>query len=771
MRSLLAIARPLGRLRVPGRRSVVLVGVLLTVVTAASVGLGQVRTDTSPASFLPSGDKTLEDMRQVARSFGGDPIVVLAKSPQPRQLLSPEQLPRLVRLEGRLAKLPDVAVVYGPGTVLNQLAISSQNLLARLSGRRDAIGVSAASDAREQGASAKEAKAAAAAAVRTFDRRYGSLLVRGLPAGLPTLHNPGFVNAVIFDKGGVPHSQWRFVVPAPDAVAILVRPRENLGQAGTERLVDGVRTTVREAGLRTTHVDVTGAPAVTAGLSEQVRKEMPLLGGLAVGVIGLSYFLVPWQRRRRHRLLPLAATLCSTALVLAGFGWLDLPLSLGVVAFLPILVGIGSDFPAYLVHGANLRRVLVASLASAAGFASLAISPLPFVRELGLALAAGVLLAVGVALLFRRYLVSHPPDHEQQEPPATSLLSPVRRAGLLLIAGGVALSGWVALPWLDIESRVDQLAAGLPAVEDARHAERVLGSSGEVRVVLRGPDVLTPKALAWMRKAQDKVVVAYGSKLRPIVSMPDLLKFLGPSPTPQQISAGARLVPSYLTHSVASADSHQAVVSFGLELQDLSAQQRLLHGLREAMPPPPPGFRVEVVGLPVAAARGYELIGADRYLTNGLGIALAGLVLAAGLRRRSDAMRAILAATFATGWGLAGAWLLGISLTPLTIALGSLTTVTACEFTVLLASDRQAGRRRLRRTVMVAALAASLGYATLAASGLSIIREFGVLLAATVVLSLLAAHLVVRLLPAHRPVPAPPHPARAFTPSSAEVTI
>ena len=72
-------------------------------------------------------------------------------------------------------------------------------------------------------------------------------------------------------------------------------------------------------------------------------------------------------------------------MTLAVFGWLGRPLSLGVITFLPIVIGIGSDFPAYLIHGGTpKRRIAVVALASAVGFASLALSPLPFVRDLGL---------------------------------------------------------------------------------------------------------------------------------------------------------------------------------------------------------------------------------------------------------------------------------------------------------------------------------------------------------------------------------------------------
>ncbi len=144
----------------------------------------------------------------------------------------------------------------------------------------------------------------------------------------------------------------------------------------------------------------------------------------------------------------------------------------------------------------------------------------------------------------------------------------------------------------------------------------------------------------------------------------------------------------------------------------------------------------------------------DRYPASLLGIVAAGLVLLVGLPRRSEAARAVLAAALATGWGLAGAWLCGIALTPLTVTLGSLATATACEFSVLLGQGYARRSPRLRRSVAVAALAASAGYLALAASGLSLIRQFGIFLAATVGLSLLAAFVVVRLFPV-RPAAGP----------------
>jgi predicted RND superfamily exporter protein len=743
------------------RRVVAILAAAVVLAVGLAVGASRITTDATTASLLPGNDPAQRATTEAAEYFGSDPLVVLLESEEDGGLLTGAAATRLAGLEGELAALDDVAVVYGPGTVLNQVAATAQNLLASISGRRDLLENQARERAEQDGLTAAQEQAAVDEALAGFDLRYGSLLVRGLPAGLPTLSNDNFVTSVVLEDGQ-PRSQWRFVVPAPNAVAILVRPRAGLDQAENEDLVAAVEATVSRASadeaLGSPEVTLSGLPTVAADLGRTVRQEIPLLGLLGLGSIALCYLLVPWVRRRWQRLLPIAATVAATATTLAAFGWLNRPLSLGVVAFLPILVGTGSDFPAYLVWGADRRSVLTAALAGACGFLALALSPVPFVRDLGIALAIGVVVACIAALLLAKAFGLRPEKSTTSPAPAPGASDAAydgsRRApaiAVLAVAAIVGGFGWVALSSLEIESRPDRLAAGLSSLEDAQHVEDVLGSAGEVLIDVRSDsDVLAPETYEWMRMAQQVVVRDFGDRLRPVVSAPGLLAFLGTEPTPEQIVAGVEQLPAYLSDAVLRPDRREAVLSFGIGLDDVAAQDAMFRELRAALPPPPEGVRVQLAGLPVVTARGYELASDDRYLAGLAGIVAATVVLLIGLRRRSDALRALMAALLATGWSLAGAALLGISLTPLTLALGSLATATACEFTVLLAA---APPRRARipvglgRSVLVAATAATAGYLTLAASRLDVIRDFGLFLGATVVLSLLAANLVLRAFP------------------------
>jgi len=725
----------------------IIAAVLIGVLAALTVGgLLQVRIDTSVRSFLPADDPAYEQLEAKARTFGGDPIVVLLESEKPRQLLLQQpQLLRLLRLEGTLDRLPGVADVYGPATILNQTAGSVQNLLARISGHRDALRNAAVEQARQRGADAAAAERAGRAAVATFDQRYGSLVVRGLPAGLPTLRNSQFVGSVAFTERGEPRQQWASVLPDAHTAAVLVRPAANLDQAAASRLTDAVRAAASNAGLDA-KVTVTGVPVVMAGLSDRAQHELPVLGAIAVVAVGAVFLLVPWSSRRRSRLRPLAVALTGTAMTLAVFGWLQHPLSLGVVAFLPILMGIGSDYPFYLARPGHRRRVVAVAVAGAMAFASLTLSPLPFVRELGTALAGGVLLTLGLALLTRRVLGPAPGadidvTRERQRPEPTPPSRPWLRFAALALAVAVAGAGWAALPRLGIEAQPDQLAEGLPELEAARSAEEVLGSSGELSIVLKGGNVLSPAALDWTRETQQTLVRQHGDELHPIVSMADLLRFLGPDPSPTQLSAGMRLLPGYLTSAVVTPDGSTSVMSFGVELNDIARQRELINDIRDVVASAPPGLRAEVVGLPVVAVRGLDLVSGGRSLINLAGIALAGLALAIGLRRRTDAAWALATVLLATGWVLALVWLVSGSLNPLTVAIGSLTTATGCEFAVMMADRRRSAIGSWRR-VGIAALAATAGYLVLVLSGLALLREFGLLLAAGVAFSYLAALLV-----------------------------
>lgn len=726
-------------------------GVLALLVAVLVPGLLRVEVETGVDEFVPAGDPVARATSEMAGQFGGDPVVVLIESAKARELLLKENLPALLQLEGELAALPHVKAVYGPGTVLNQIAGQAQDLLAELGGYRDGLRAKAEAQARKRGASPKEAAAAGVKATQAFDERYAALLAKGMPGGLPTLHNQAFVDRVIFNDEGDPRPQWDFLVPRPDAVALLVRPDASLPQSDTEELVAAIDAAVRDSDLKATGTTVTGIPTVVAALGEQVRHEVPLLGGLAVVAVGAWFLLTSWTRRRL-RLLPLGASLLGTAVTLAVAGWIGRPLALTAVAFLPVLLGIGSDFMTYLHRNAGPRTVLAAALASAAGFGALAVAPVPAVADLGVSLAVGLLVTVLVSLGIHRWGPAEPEAPVPARPRAAGGVARSTRLAILLVPVLAAVGGWAVFPSLSLQSDFTSLASGLPEYDEARGVERVLGASGEVALVVRGDDVLDAESFAWMSQTRRDVIAEHGDELSAVLSPADVLSFLGGEPEASQVDAALRLLPPYLASSVVSADRRMAVMTYGVDLDDVERLAVLRDYLDEVAASAPSSVEVEVAGLPMVAVSAQEAMDDERLLGAVLGIVAAGLALLALLPERRVALVAMLSAAVASGLVALGIAATGVALTPMTAGLGSLTAAVACEFTVLLALAQRRGDRMLARSVDLAAAASATGYAVLAVSDLGLIRGFGVLLAVTVAVALGVSRLLVwALLPASTP--------------------
>lgn len=749
---------------------------LLAIWALTAVGLARVELDTGVDAFVPNDDPTYKALVERDEKFGSDPVVVALEADSPKGfLLEQDQLPRLLGLEGELAGVADVAGVYGPATALNQTAKGLQGLISRISGERDALMEAVRRLARERGATRAEAERAARLGVVRFDRRYGALIAKALPVGLPTLRNQVFVGNVVFDDHGEAKPQWRFLVPDNDRVTLLVRPRAGLDQDELADVISEVRRVIERSDLGIARTRVGGVPVVTAAVAEEARSEIPMLGAVALGIVGLILVIVPWTRHRTARLRPIVCALTGAGATVAAFGWLDRPMSLGTVAFLPILFGVGTDYPVYLSSAVQRRSVAAVAAAGSAAFGSLWLADLPLVRELGMALAVGVLLTVGAAFLFAivwgqssagRNVLQRREGRDASGREASRMgrlwsrrprvawpggssslfrhdLQRWQRGALVLAAGGVAAVGWVCLGVAEVETSPNSLARGVPELEETQALGDDLGFAGEVDVVIRGDDVISPDAIRWARDAESTIVRKHGDTLTPVISLGRLMSFLGERPTAGEATAAADVVPPYLLSSVASDDRGWGVIVSGISVTDVDEQAAVLSDVRAALPAAPVGFEGEVVGLPVVAARSLELVRADRLWINATAALAAVACLLVFLPNRRDAFRAGAAVLLAGGWVFGLARLVWGDLSPLTVAVGALVTVTAAEFTVMLLQAARRASPAIRRSTLTAAVAGIAGYLVLLGSSLSVLQEFGALSACGVLLSLVAAQVIV----------------------------
>ncbi len=433
----------------------IVAAVLLTLLGA--VAALRLEADRSPSSLVDRGSSTYAATQSFYRSFGDEPVEVLVKGDL-SQLLQTRNLGHLLALEsclsgkapggkvvsGRpapapcaaIARLDPSAVVFGPATFLNQLAIQANNLLGQESqatiARARSAGARAAQQAKKQGLSASAQQAATATAgQRVFARFEQQILQLGLrygQVGLPRLDDPSFVSSVICEpasSGCVPKPRLAAIVPSSHAALISVRLQPDLTDAERQQAISLFREAVADPTFRLTggggaeaaspSYVVSGVPVVFAGLAEELSTQVFILLAAALAVMVITLALV---FRAPMRLLPLGIALGASGLT---FGFLSLiggSLTMASIAVLPVLIGLSVDyaiqFQARFVEamqaGSSPPRAAVeaaasggpviatAGLATAAGFGVLVLSPIPMVRGFALLLVLGIVLAFALAL-------------------------------------------------------------------------------------------------------------------------------------------------------------------------------------------------------------------------------------------------------------------------------------------------------------------------------------------------------------------------------------
>ena len=441
--------------------------------------------------------------------------------------------------------------------------------------------------------------------------------------------------------------------------------------------------------------------------------------------------------------------------------------------------------------------IAIASAATAAGFAVLALSPVPMVRGFGLLLVAGIAIAFAVALLAgtAALVLAHraQPRRESsrggagrrggegasggaarglRRAGAATLAFVFRRPGRVLAIGlAVAAAGWALDTQTRVESDIQRLVPqDMPALRDLDALQRSTGVGGEVDVVIEGADLTRPRVIAWMTAYQTAILKRHGfspsrgcgqAELCPAFSLPDLFTTPASRRDAAAIDTLLDAVPPYFSRSVISADRRTATLAFGIRLMALDEQERVLTDMRNTLKAtaPPPGVNAALAGLPVLAADANAEISspARRLLTLLAGLAAVALVLLAAFRDPRRALTPLAPIALATGWSALVLFCLRIPLNPISVTLGALVVAISTEFSVLLSERYREERRRghdprtaLERTyrstgaaVLASGTTAIAGFAVLVASDIRMLRDFGFVTVVDLTVSLLGVLVVL----------------------------
>jgi predicted RND superfamily exporter protein len=384
------------------------------------------------------------------RQFGEEPIEVLVQG-ELEQLLLGEDVGRLAGLEGclsgrvpasalareggaagpcgRIAALHAVQVAIGPGTFINeaaeeidqQLALTQRQAYAQAQSARAEVYRAALARGESPAAARRLSEEARKAMLASYAAELAALGARYGIASPPTLGNPEFVNALVFDRAapaGTPKRRFAYLFPSPDAALISVRLRAGLPEATRTRAIALIEDAVRmpQWRLRGGRYVVTGEPVIVSQLTGALRGSIELLLAAVLAVMACLLGLV---FASRPVLLPLGIALVSCALTFGALALAGGALTLGTLAVLPALVGLAVDYAVQLQSrtreliagsSADAARavraaartgapaIAAAALACACAMLALLLSPVPLVQGFGVLLAAGVAIAFACAL-------------------------------------------------------------------------------------------------------------------------------------------------------------------------------------------------------------------------------------------------------------------------------------------------------------------------------------------------------------------------------------
>ncbi|MCW2959332.1 MAG: hypothetical protein JWP18_2135 [Solirubrobacterales bacterium] len=786
-----------------GRRLAV-VAALVVALGAAFLASG-LRPSASPSLLADPSSPVGRQTPAQERAFGDEPIIMSIRGDLASRTLIGENLLRLVNLEGAAAGLPGVRSVYGPGTFLNASLVQIEQLLQRELGP---VAKRAGDAARRAAARAKAAGATPAQTAEAGEKAriaslgpskdaYLDLLVRLGSTGIPSLSNRNFVLSVVFGAGAQPKERFAWLFPDASHALVLVRPEPGLEGQRLQALGRRLQALADGSGLQDVDITVAGVPLLVAGIADSFASDLLRLSPV-VG-LGLVLALLLGFRRGRRRLRLLAVAVAGVLLTAAASRLLGLGLTPATVAALPIVLGIAVDFGVQLQAryrfergrgavpsdaAARARTALAPVLALAAaamsvGFLTLTLSSIPLIDRLGITLAVGTALSLGVVLLLGPALMSwrdvgaagRPP-----ELPAFSRRTVLPGAAALAVLSGLAVGGLVVSGGTRVQSDLQALAPkNLPELQRLERVEQELQTGGVLRLAVTGENVLSPGVLAWERAAVRRAA-ATDRRLRPGPNVGELLTTEEQAPTDASVKRLLALVPRYFLDAVVTRDGKRGELSFGVPTVSVREQGRMLAKIEAAMRPLPPGVQVTPTGL---VARGVQSVDDLEGGRPGLLLAaLAAVALLLGVVRRDwrRTLVPLVPTVLAAGVSALALRVSGVELSPLGAGLEPLVLAVGVEFGLLLEARYHEARlagasmldardeavRRVGGAVAVSALAVAVGFAALASSRLELLQQFGLLVAFEV---LLCAALAIWLVPAlsalldRRPEPVSRQPA------------
>jgi hydrophobe/amphiphile efflux-3 (HAE3) family protein len=772
-----------------GRWPWLILAVALLLSAAAVPGITMLETETGFTALVDSDSPISQDTSRYEAQFGGEPITILLSGPL-NTIFSTQNLAILSDFEQQFSDDERYLVINSPLTVLEaageELTEAAQTLEDQLALAQEEAAAQARAAAAMMGFGEAEQEMAAEQARAEVLERFQSQMEQLQLIGEPSLDNPAFVSAVLYDEGGAVSPAMQSFIPDVAHALIIVTPRGNMSDQEALQAVTDIEGFFAAHPLYRVRVTVASAAKLVDAISNSIGNNIKLL--LALSVIAMVLVLV-FTFRVRWRILSLLMVGVSALWTFGLMGYLGVPLTMATMAVLPILIGLGIDFSIQfhnryqeeVTRSRTVAKAIVSSvsslfpvvgialLATIIGFITLYISEVPMIRDFGMMLAIGIVISYIVALFLLHsivYLGDRKMKIKKLKEAASKASGRIERVLLRLgrlaidhtlwifiIAVVFAVGGGIVDHWLPTNTDYEELMPqGTPALVELREMRQIVGVGGTVRLMVESDeDIASPEILGWLKDYEDEAISAHpeiisSSSLATVVAEADG----GQIPAQEEVDVIlAGLPPSYLGQLL-SADHKMASVSLNLTYISLEESHDLLVLLEEEASPPP-GVSLSPVGSLALGSSTIDALIGTRLTMNLICLGAIFLVLLIVYRRLGSTVFTIIPVGAVIAWSSLDMYLIGIPLNPLTAVLGVLIIGICTEFMVLLMGRYDEEKRRglppkeamvtaiakIGRAITTTALTTLGGFGVLIVSNFIMIRDFGIATVVSVFLSLL----------------------------------
>ena len=723
--------------RTVNHRPKLVVGIIGVVFIIALVGMTMITMQTGNDTYLDKNSPEGIANTQYTNTFAGDSLILIVETSDP---LNPQVLNYLDRLEGDIRQQQNIASV---SSIVDILKSENNGVLPQSKGQIDA-------------------------------------LVQQIPAATREVADPSNVLTLV-------------QVPLVEGLS------DDTEAAALNNIQSLVDSSQPPAGVKVT---VSGSPAFTAQMKAAMGSQMGVLIGAAmilmVIVMGLLFSYVS------YRFLPVVFVGLGLSTALGLMGLAGIQLNMAVMGAFPVMIGLGIDyaiqFHARLDEEARkgslddavtmtITRtgpaVMYAMLATSLGFAAMFVSTVPMIQSFGLVAIIGIMSCYCISLVgipAVAQVIHYTPKQKTPtvcyavgEDACDTLPAPQKSSWsygrfltgtsvkiaknpvpILLIAALIAVIGFQIDPLIAIEANQNNFVpSDIPAKIQMDKVTRVLGSTSTADFYVQGGRVTDLDTIQWMKSFQDYELSHHSE----ITSSTSIVTYIlayngGVMPlTQSQLDRVLDTIPSGVKDQYLSG-SMRGVMHFGMINLQIPQEENLKKVMVSdiAFLQPPPGISVQPVGSFDIMTTLIGGLSSSKDEMTYLGFALIFVFLAL-VYRHIHAISPLIPIVLVVGWNSVAMYILGISYSPLTATLGSMTIGVAAEYTILVMERYSEEEERLHdhiaaiqesvnrigTAITVSGLATFFGFSALCLASFPITSNFGVSTLIAVGFSLIGA--------------------------------